>query len=96
MIPLWRGKSPGLPPPTYLNDCPIFRHTPFYCKNKFNVNRKEEHKVISSGLSWNEDSSIMKQGQGYNVAVPLSYAQNSPHMQRDVLPNLDFDYYFSP
>jgi hypothetical protein len=40
MIPPWRGKSPSIPLTTHLNDCPVFRYTPFYLKNKFNVKRK--------------------------------------------------------
>ena len=33
-------KSPRIPLTTQLNDCPVFRYTPFYFKNKFNVKRK--------------------------------------------------------
>jgi hypothetical protein len=40
MIPPWRGKSPSIPLTTHLNDCPVFRYTPLYLKNKFNVKRK--------------------------------------------------------
>jgi hypothetical protein len=46
MFPPWRGKSWGIPLATRLNDCPVFRYTPFYFKNKFNVKRKNiDHRV---------------------------------------------------
>jgi hypothetical protein len=46
MIPPWREKSPGIPLTTQLNDCPVFRYTPFYFKNKFNVKGKNiDHRV---------------------------------------------------
>jgi hypothetical protein len=40
IIPPWRGKSPRIPLTTQLKDCPVFRYTPFYFKNRFNVKRK--------------------------------------------------------
>jgi hypothetical protein len=46
IIPPWQGKFPRIPLTTQLDDCSVFRYTPFYFKNKFNVKRKNiDHRV---------------------------------------------------